>query len=172
MPEPGKPKIYVSAFFCDKVLREANDLLTAIRVNQGYIATPTMIPAEGDDTDNPDPSRALFFWTPFSISAVITFLSESPAEFSYFMRSVAPDGAIYSPAPPVRLTTVGGAEGHTMNVSINFSPEKAGDHWFEIYVDDELVNKMALRIIHNKAGVRVLKRPSAHSPSAFEQTSE
>jgi hypothetical protein len=167
MPEPGKPKIYVSAILCDKLLREKDsDLLSAIQIGQGYRAAPVVFTPTNENGES-DRSRDVFYWTPIKIFAVINFLSDSPAEFSYYMRGIAPDGTIMQPSPAQTLSTGGGAAGYSLVTTIKLVPEKEGDHWFEVYVDDELVNKMALRIIHEKDVIRVSPRPS-ESPSASE----
>jgi hypothetical protein len=167
MPESGKPKIYVSAFFCEKVLLEKTDLLTAIRISQGYnVRAMLFTPSDADG--NPDQSREFLFWNPLIAFAVITFLSEGPIEFSFFMRGIAPDGTILKPSAPQILRMAGGADGHTLTVTMNLYPEKEGDYWFEIYVNDELANKIVLRVIHNKEVLHVEPQPSEHSRPASE----
>jgi len=73
----GKPRVYVSAFFCESVVREKNDLLTAIRINEGYIVRPLRVTPQLPD-GTPDLRNHSLIFQPLRISAVVKFCSEEP----------------------------------------------------------------------------------------------
>lgn len=76
----GKPRVYVSAFFCESVVREKNDLLTAIRINEG-VRPLRVTPQLPDGT--PDLRNRSLIFQPLRISAVVKFCSEEPTEFMF-----------------------------------------------------------------------------------------
>jgi hypothetical protein len=157
MAEPplGSTRIYVSAFFCQSVIHDKNDVLTAVRITNGYSALPTT--ARFELADGQTITQGVY--TPLRINAVLVFYSEQPAEFTIRLQGTDPEGIEMTPAPPViPCRILGGAMGHAINVTMYVPTEKQGDLWFNVYLDDSLAAKMPLRITHGTP-------PFAHQPS-------
>jgi hypothetical protein len=146
MPDeaPAPAEIYVSAFFCQDVIRDKKtDLLTAIKITNAFtVPWKTLEGGEVSFKINLHPQLAL--------NAVITFTSTKAIGFDYRIRGFDPSGKeLTPPPPPTRCDLEGGAAGQTVNVAMRLPTDKAGDYWFEIYVDDAVKTRMPLRIIHD-----------------------
>ena|ERR1035437_2553459 len=114
--------IYVSAFFCQSVIRDKRDILTAVRITNGYIAAPTTVnfPFGGVML-----TQTLYL--PLTFQAVVTFTSTGPAEFNFSIRGFDPEGIELTPAPPAtRCKVLGGSEGHAFNIAMNVPTQKEG----------------------------------------------
>lgn len=155
-------RVYVSAFFCQDVIREAKtDILTAFRLTNAVLSVPTEIPA----SEPGSPSRSIY--QQVRVSAVITIYSDEAGDFDVQIRGVGPDGKQIKPEPaePVlHCRSGGGAAGQTITITMFIGSEKPGDFWFSVYVNDNLKTKLPLRIIHDKP-VRAVQDHQPPSPS-------
>src|SRR5690348_3452259 len=129
----------VSLFLCQCTLREKNDLLTAVRLVEGF--TTSMI---GQLTTG----EAMYF--PVSASAVIIFRSEQPCEARLTIKVRDPDGQELQGTSNFLVRSKSLIEGHTLNVAFKLPGDREGDYWFEVYLDDELVTKAPLRITQQR----------------------
>jgi hypothetical protein len=111
---PDEQPIYTSAFFCQEVIRESDNILTAVRITPAYTVSPLLV-AGPDSTLPPYLSHP-----PLKLHAVILFNTEMPAEFFAQVKAFGPDGTEFSPeSPPIKCETKGGAEGYVLNLTIN-----------------------------------------------------
>jgi hypothetical protein len=134
-----KPRAYVSAFLCQSTIREHNNLLTAVRLVEGFTTT-----AIGELTTG----EVMYF--PVNVSAVVIFRAEGPTESNLTIKVRDPDGEELQGTRSFPVRSKSFIEGHTLNINFKVPGEKQGDFWFEVYVDDELMAKVPLRITHRR----------------------
>ena len=143
-----KPRVYVSVIFCDRIIREhATDLLTGVRITDGYILNPVgIVPPRADGS--PDEENPLFIALPVKFTAIIRFCSEAPVTFTWTIKGTRPNGQpLSSSAPPPASVQIGaGPEGLTVASNISISSAEPGDYWFEVCVDDVMATKAPVRI--------------------------
>ena len=167
MSEPqSKPRVYVNAFFCESILEEKDSQLTAIRIAHGYTVNPLLVPprrADGSlDHENP-----LVVFQPLIIAALIVLRSEEPTEINFQVRGTSPSGRPCTntiPLPPIRIA--GGAEGEAFKTGFRIPTAVEGDFWFEFLVDDQVANKVPLRIKHGSPLNALEPSSELVSPSA------
>lgn len=136
-PHPGRPSIYASAFFCDRLLREYDGVLSAIRVIDLF---SVMVPEPG----------ASSFVPRLETNLLVIFRSESPAEFVATIRATDPRGIVQSSNAPVTLTGEPGTYVYTMAITLFINGVLEGTHWYDILVDGSLVNRIPLHVRHTK----------------------
>jgi hypothetical protein len=141
--------------FCESIIKDRENNLSAIRITDGFIVNPLkIIPTLPDGS--PDEEHAQLVYQRLRIGAIFTFRSEEPTEFTVTLRGVGPSGKPLSPSVESFVVRLGkGAEGHTKNVNFTIATEEEGDYWIEFYVDDALANKVPIRIIHGSEPVPV-----------------
>jgi hypothetical protein len=144
------PRIFVSAFLCQEIIREKNDILTALRIVNAFTVEPTMV-----ETPSPDgKSNTTLGFPILSFSAYCSFHADEHAEFDVRIKGIDPNGAELLPAnPPVKCAVEGGALGHTLVVALKLATRVPGDYRIEIYVNENLAAKIPLRVIHNQTEV-------------------
>jgi hypothetical protein len=163
-----KARVYVSAILCESTIREeTTNLLTAIRISDGFAINPAKITPKLPD-GTLDTRNTRLFIKPVTVSLIISLRSESAASFEFNLKGFRPSGK--------PLTSLFGAlnveigpnveGGRTFNVRLTVPTDEQGDFWFEFYVDDILANKMPLRITHN-SGFDSLEE---HTPKASLQS--
>jgi len=150
----GEPRVYASVMLCDRVIRDNDGLLTAIKINTGYKVSPLKVARVLPGSEGAlDEANALFVWQPLRLAAIITFTTEEPAVFVASLKIVGPRGhdlgAATSNAWEVK--TAGGAEGHTLSVDVRLAIPLIGEYWFEVYVRGELATKTPMRVLHERA---------------------
>ena len=134
-PQTGKHSIYVSAFFCDRLLREHDGILSAIRVVDLFLVP---VPEQG----------ATPFIPRLETNLVVIFRSESQAEFTATIRATDPQGTIQSSSSPVSLTGEPGIYVYTMSITIFINDVLEGTHWYDILVNGSLANRIPLHVKH------------------------
>lgn len=87
----GKPRIYVNAMLCDRVIKDSNGFLTAITIMSGYSVSPLKIALASPDGAI-DEAHPKFVWQPLRVNLVITFVTEESAEFETMVKIVGPRG--------------------------------------------------------------------------------
>lgn len=146
--------VYVSAFFCQDVIRESDSFLTAFRITGAYTFSPLLI----SDPDGLFPAYLSF--PPLKLHAVILLNTEKPASFFVQLKAFGPDGALFGPeSPPIKCETKGGAEGHALNLTINLRSNIPGDCWMEVLINGLLVTKVPLRIVHGQPIIVIQQKP-------------
>jgi|HubBroStandDraft_1064217.scaffolds.fasta_scaffold30335_5 hypothetical protein len=144
--ENGKPKVYVNAILCDKVVRSKDDFLTAITITSGYVLSPLKIAPllKGGALDV---DRAQFVLQPLRVNLIITFVTEESAEFETTIKIIGP-GMGESNTHRFPVKTGAGAQAHTMSMNIGIGIPVIGEYWFEVYVGEDLATKTPMRIKH------------------------
>src|SRR5579864_1184110 len=151
----SKPRVYVSAFLCQSTIREQGDLLTAVRIVDGFTTS-----AIGELTTG----EVMYF--PVNVSAVVIFRAEMPSKSTLTIKVRDPRGEELQGTRSFSVHSKSLIEGHTLNINFRVPGQKEGDFWFEVYVDDELATKVPLRITHQKR----VPRPEPGQP--LETTEE
>jgi hypothetical protein len=171
MPDetPALPPIYVSAFLCQEVLRDATNLLTAIRITNAFSVSPVLLPEtelEGGGTLDPQ-----LVYPTLKLHAIVLFNSEQPAEFDVELKPFGPDGKeLNQNASPIKCQVKGGAEGHALNLNINLRADIPGDWWVEVHIDGRFATKMPMRIVHEMPKAMIMLRTKADThPSGQSQ---
>jgi hypothetical protein len=137
MPEPSKPTIYVSAFFCDRVLREHDGILSAIRVVDLFSV--------------PVPEEMARPFTPrLETNLIIIFRAEAPATLIVSIRATDPIGRSQEHRFPVALTGVPGMYVFTASIALFINGALEGTNWYDIAVDGSLSTRLPLHIKHVK----------------------
>src|SRR5207247_609848 len=132
----GKPRVYVSAMFCDSVIREDKGLLTAVRINDGYRVNPFRAPVQlADGTLDLEHGSVLV--PPLRLKLIVRISSDDPGEFTFTITATLPSGrTLLSAVSPIRFSLDGTAAGHTFNTNVNLPNAEEGDYWFSFYVND------------------------------------
>ena len=139
----GKPRVFVSAFICERVLREEGGLLTAVRLVDAFQTTPIDI-----HLDTPEP-RIEKRYLAFTVGLIAVFVCEQRAEFTVSLRIIKPNGELSEGGLNlVPFVIESGVNGYTLNVALNLAGDVEGTYWFEIYVDQELATKLPLAVLH------------------------
>jgi hypothetical protein len=150
-PQAGKPDVYVSAFFCDRVLQEHDGILSAIRVVDLF---SVKIPEQGAGS----------FVPRLETNLLVIFRSESPAEFVATIRATDPRRKIQSSDIPVTLTGESGVYVFTMAVTLFINGVLEGTNWYDILVNGSLANRLPLVIRHEQVPIERELRQTWKSP--------
>jgi hypothetical protein len=138
-----------TAFFCEKVLREADGVMSFIRVVDRVTITAT-----GPDAPETMPK------TPYNITAVIALASgQSRGRHEIRIEPEEPSGLKKTPF----LATVqmeGEDRGANVIVNMLFTFEMEGLYWFHVYFDDTLLTKMPFRMMYARMSTEMRKPPS------------
>jgi len=150
--ESGKPKVYVSAFFCTDIIRDKDtDLLTAIRITTAFNARPVVVTPKLPD-GTPDHANAEQFFEPARLYVIINFHAEQATVFQLELKMKRPDGEFMNtevgmPSGPCSIG--GGANGAlTLKIALSLDVKHHGEHWLEIYMDEEVTFKLPYLVIH------------------------
>jgi uncharacterized protein DUF6941 len=123
------------AVFCEKVLREADGVLSVIRVIDRLVHT-------GAEKD----------MLPFThqFIACLTFKSgQVNNKMTIRLKPISPDGRpLQEMSFPVLFE--GDDRGASVVVQLNFTFELEGLYWFDVFVEHELVTRMSIRILYQQ----------------------
>jgi hypothetical protein len=133
MANGSKTRVFVSAFFCDRVLREQDEVLSAIRVADLFVAP---VPESG----------AHRFVPRLETNLVVIFRSDAPVEFVAGIKSVDPRGTANATTMPIVMTGEPGLYVFTAVIEIFINGVLEGTHWYDISVDGALANRVPLRV--------------------------
>ncbi len=126
-----------SAVFCEKILKEADNVMSLIRVVDRVTITAT-----GPSAPDTMPK------TPYNITAVIALTSgQSRGRHEIKIETEEPSGL---KKPPFLVTVQMEGEDRSANVVVNmhFTFETEGLYWFHVYFDNTLLTKMPFRIMY------------------------
>lgn len=136
--ETGQP-LLAAAFLCEKVLQEKDGVLSAIRLVERITLT-----ASGPQRTNKMPEF------PVSITALVKFWSgDAKGSRTVKIQSVAPSG-FKSPEMSLPIFLEGEERGASLVVNVAFQAREEGLHWFDVYLGDDLVTRMPLRVIYQQ----------------------
>ncbi len=127
-----------AAVFCEKVLREADNVMSIIR-----IVDRVTITAQGPAAPDEMPK------TPYPITAVITLVSgASRGRHELKIEREDPSGLITQ--PPIVTSIHMEGEDRSQNIVLNMQLvlEAEGLNWFRVLVDGVLLTKMPFRVMY------------------------
>ncbi len=154
MPEEPPPRnfIYVSAFFCERVLREYDYVLSAIRIVDFYSVYV------------PDANAAPF--TPrLETNLIVMFRSEAACQFNWAIRVTDPSGLTTEERFGVQKVSGGGAAA-TVVVTIMINGVLEGTNWYEILLDGALASRVPLTVKHEQVPTSQAPQPTWNTPDA------
>jgi len=139
-----------AAIFCEKVLREADGVMSFIRAVDRVTVTAT-----GPDAPDTMPKM------PYSITAVISLTSgQSRGRHEVKIEPEEPSGLKKKPF----LATVqmeGEDRGANVVLNMQYTFEMEGLYWFYVYLDDTLLTKMPFRVMYARVSTGPQRPPSA-----------
>ena len=139
--ESGKPLVYVSAFFCQDVIKE-NGILTAIRISDAFTAEPSGAQKKPDGSE-------FTTYGPIKIKGVFIFRCEQAVSFTAKIKIASPASSTYVERFSTPVSLRGDmVEPHVLNMASSLDADVEGAYWFEVYVDDRLATKAALYVMH------------------------
>lgn len=128
---PPDPKVYATSFLCERLLREEDKAMSAIRMVDSWI-----FGARPDSTDN---ALAVVDTT------FVTILKcEIEKRFTVTIEGVRPDGVKFGHFES-QVSLSGGANGHAIAMPLLFSVAVFGVHWMEVSVEGEILQRIPLR---------------------------
>lgn len=150
-PQTDRTDVYVSAFFCDRLLREHDGILSAIRVVDLFVIP---VPEQG----------ATSFIPRLETNLVIIFRSKSQADFTATISATDPRGIVQSSSGLVSLTGEPDIYVYTMAIDIFITDVLEGTHWYDIFVNGSLANRIPLHVKHVKVPTSRELRQTWKSP--------
>jgi len=143
-PPPGGPYLQM-AFFCEKVLREADGVMSFIR----QVDRLTTM-ASGSDAPAQMPPTT---YTPFMAIVIKSGGARGSHEIKLFRER--PSG--FRDTEPLFSLSVlfeGEERGQGIYGPVAMTFEEEGLYWFDVYVDDTLMTRMPFRVIYQRASAR------------------
>jgi len=126
------------AVFCEKVLRESDNVLSVIRVIDRFNvvgATPEMQP------------------TILQFTVLVSFKSGFlRGKQRLTIRPIDPDKQEGAQMMFPMLFEGDEDRGNALIAGMNFVAQKEGLYWFDIYLNEELVTRMPLRVAYQQVG--------------------
>lgn len=126
------------AVFCEKVLRESDNVLSIIRVIDRFNvvgATPEMQP------------------TVLSFTVLVSFKSGFlRGKQKLTIRPIDPDKQEGTQMIFPMLFEGDEDRGNALMAAMNFVVQKEGLYWFDVYLNEELVTRMPLRVAYQQVG--------------------
>jgi len=133
-----KPLLVV-AVFCERVLREVDGVMTIVRMVDRFLvrgATPEM------------GNQVLRFQT------VIIFKSgELRGKYVIRIRPTSPTGRDLPGMDFPTLFEGDSDRGAAIIADTNFAVDEEGLYWFDVYLEDELITRMPLRVVYQQIGI-------------------
>lgn len=130
------------AVICEKVLREADGVLSAIRMIDRVIVSITQgqAPAEMPPL-------------PINLTALLMFKSGfARGPYTVRIKSISPSHRELSSVElPILLE--GEDRGANLVLNLGFQAQEEGLYWFEVSLLDTLVTKMPLRVVYQRVAV-------------------
>lgn len=135
---PEGPYVQVAAF-CEKVLQEKDNVVSAIRLVDRFIAT----------AQSPDPPEKM---PPFAVNVTaLVSLKAGVARGRYkvSLRGMKPSRLPMSPVVELPVHFDGGDNrGQNLIININFKAEEEGIYWFDVVFGDRVLTRMPLEILY------------------------
>lgn len=125
----------VAAFFCERLLRERDGVLSPIRIVRRVTRKET-----GEDAPDEMPE------TTIRLKALIILRSmqPQPGPHEVSMKCIAPNGtAMFSATTTIDFS---GKTGFNLDVDFRLMANEAGMYWTEFYYDKQLLTKMDLEV--------------------------
>jgi uncharacterized protein DUF6941 len=127
------------AIFCEKVLREADNVLSIIRV------------VDRLNVFGPTPEMAIVQPVPLIILVVFKsgFLR---GKQKVVIRPISPTGKDMSEMSFPMLFEGDDERGNALMANLNMALTEEGLFWFDVYLNDEMVTRMPLRVAYQQTG--------------------
>lgn len=141
---PGGPYLQM-AFFCEKILNEADGVKSFIRVVDRLTTT-----AAGPGAPAQMPPTT---YTPFLAIGIKSGGARGSHEIRLFRE---PPSGIRDTDPLLSLTALfeGEERGQGIIGPVTMKLEQEGLYWFDLYVDDTLMTRIPFRVIYQRASAR------------------
>lgn len=139
---PGGPYLQM-AFFCEKVLSEADGVVSFIRQVDRLITTTT-----GPATQVPVATYTAF---------IAIAMKSGSARGSHEIKVVRERPSGMRDAQPLLTLTAffeGEDRGPGIYGPVTMALEEEGLYWFDVFVDEVLMTRMSFRVIHQRATAR------------------
>ncbi len=150
--QPHGP-IFVSAFACEKVLRELDGMLTPVRLLTAMVSPPIEI---SYPPMNDSPARVDYRYAPVYFSIVALFLSDKNEKFTVIVKGTKPNGAPLEGGPgPKFIDLKGGLGGSTIVYDLNMPSDQEGVFWINLYISGDVVSKVPLLVVHSLTSSRL-----------------
>ena len=153
LDETASPKVYTSAFFCDRLLREHDGNISAIRVVDLF---SVQVPEE----------MARPFTPRLETHLVIIFRAEVEGEFVATIRATDPSGRTQESEFRIALSGVPGMYVYTAVIDLFINGALEGTNWYDILIDGRLLNRLPLHIRHVRVPASQELRQTWKSPEA------
>lgn len=126
-----KPYV-IGAFFCERVLKEEDGVLSAIRIVDVFnVHVPTEMP--------PDVTPAI------QLTMVAIFKSEEPGTCTLTFEILSPSGKKYRGGQPFSMLLGGGERGASAVLHFPVAANEYGLYWLDLLVDEEKDNPRAVQ---------------------------
>lgn len=135
----SKPKpLLVAAVFCEKVLQEADGVLSAIRIVDKVIFEPPKGAPPG-------------FLPAVELTALISLKSgDASGKFNVQLVPHSPSGVSMRSPDPIPLVLQGAEHGNNLIIKMVFPIKEEGLFWFDVVVDGDVLTKMPLTILRKQ----------------------
>ncbi|MDO8577807.1 MAG: hypothetical protein Q7R50_01345 [Dehalococcoidales bacterium] len=141
-----------TACFCEKVLREADGVLSIIRIVDRVTVT-----AQGPNAPELMPK------TPYTVTALITLVSgSSKGRHELKMIREDPSGLKKDPAFVASVHMEGANKSQNIVISMNLNLEEEGLIWFHVYLGKDLLTKMPFEVIYARISAGIM--PPGETP--------
>ena len=131
----GGPYLAI-AVLCEKVLDEKDGVLSAIRIIDRMVFS-------GHGADAPLEMPPI----PVNIKALISFKS-GQAKGEYVVKIKSNDPEKLEVSMPIKLE--GDERGANVIVNLGFTAKKEGLFWFDVFLSDQLITRIPLRLIYQR----------------------
>lgn len=132
-----------TAVLCEKVLREADGVLSIIRmVDRITVTPPSGLPAP-----------AHMPVVPINLTAVLCFKSGfARGPYTVKIKAINPSRRELN-AVELPILLEGEDRGANLVINMGFQADEEGLYWFEVFLMDTLMTKMPLRVLYQRIAV-------------------
>jgi hypothetical protein len=150
---PPYDQIYISAFLCEKVLKEESGVTSAIRMVDRHLVSLS-VTAEKPETEiaeflkqHPPTYRVEGFF-------FVIFKSEQPKKFTAWIRGETPTGKEFAKKEFPDIELRGAPFGHSLILEFALAVQTQGIYWFEVLVGDDLRHRTPLEVVITQSVTR------------------
>ncbi|SRR5216684_463603 len=136
-----------AAIFCEKIIREADNVATLVRVVDKVVVKGTV---ELDTPNIPQPV--------IQLAAFISFRSRSKRKAAFELRLRRPSGRPSEKQMRQHIDLNGDWAGGSVSCNVAASIREAGVHWFDVYLDGHRMATMPLAVEYEKVSPKELFR--------------
>ena len=130
-----------AALICEKILQEKDEAISVIRVVDRVTVT-----AVASSSPEKLPSTTL------NLSALLVFKSGSAKGRSTIKWVVEQPSGIRTPEQLLSALFEGDDRGVNFIISLNIVVDQEGVYWFDVFLEDQLLTRIPLRILYQQIG--------------------